>query len=155
MWTPTEDLTVDVNAGLHPAIRDIRLATSPRDSKFVSSPSIWPTSPATRNISNQVSGSIAVEKKINDQWFLRGGLGAQDTEYESVPAGAGGGQSGADYNFFLRSGFWLTPQINAFVEGGADLRRYRDSWYDSNAYRVVGGLSSDEIGLFRGEIYGG
>jgi len=153
VWTPAEDLTVDVKAAFarQYGIFGSSVATN---AGFISSPNVTSVSAYTQ-YSNQVSGSVAIEKKFNDQWFLRGGVGAQDTEYEGGSAGVAGGQSGADYNFFLRSGFWLTPQINAFVEGGADLRRYRDSWYDSNAYRVVGGLSSDEIGLFRGEIYGG
>jgi hypothetical protein len=153
VWKPTEDLTVDVTAGFtrQYGVFGSLLAAG---SKFVSTASPGSVT-SYPQFSNQVSGSISVEKKITEQWFLRGGFGAQDIEYESVPAGVGGGLSGADYNAFLRSGFWVTPQVNAFVEGGADLRRYTDSWYDSNAYRVVGGLSSDLISLFRGEVYAG
>ena len=153
VWKPTEDLTVDVTAGFtrQYGIFGSILAAG---SKFVSSTSAGNVT-AYPQFSNQISGSISVEKKITERWFVRGGFGAQDIEYESVPAGVGGGLNGAGYNAFLRSGFWVTPQVNAFVEGGADLRRYTDSWYDSNAYRVVGGLSSDLISLFRGEVYAG
>jgi hypothetical protein len=154
VWTPTEDLTVDVAAGFTRkyGLFGSLLATG---SDFVSATGggnvvTYP------QFSNQFSGSVSVEKKISERWFLRAGLGAQDTEYEGVPTGVvGGGRSGANYNAFLRTGFWVTPQVNAFVEGGADLHRYGDSWYDSNAYRLIGGLGSDLIGLFRGEVFAG
>jgi len=153
VWTPTQDLTVDVAAGF---TRSYGLFGSllAAGSDFVSATN-------TANVatypqfSNQFSGSVSVEKKITEQWFLRGGFGAQDVEYEGVPAGVGGGRSGTDSNAYLRTGFWVTPQVNAFVEGGVDLRRYGDNWYDSNAYRLIGGLGSDLIGLFRGEVFGG
>jgi hypothetical protein len=153
VWTPTRDLTIDVAAGFtrQYGLFGSLLATG---SDFVSGTS-------TANVatypqfSNQFSGSVSVEKKITEQWFLRGGIGAQAVEYEGVPIGLGSGRSGADYNAFLRTGFWVTPQVNAFVEGGADLRRYGDCWYDSNAYRLIGGLGSDLIGLFRGEVFAG
>ena len=152
VWNPTEDLTVDVTASFtrQYGIFGSILAAG---SKFVSSASAGNVT-AYPQFSNQISGTISVEKKITERWFVRGGFGAQDIEYESVPTG-GGGLNGADYNAFLRGGYWVTPQVNALVEGGADLHRYADSWYDSNAYRVVGGLSSDLISLFRGEVYGG
>ena len=153
VWTPTQDLTINVAAGF---ARQYGLFGSllAAGSDFVSATSqgnvvTYP------QFSNQFSGSVSVEKKITEQWFLRGGLGAQDIVYEGVPIGVGGGLNGADYNAFLRTGVWVTPQVNAFVEGGADLRRYGDSWYNSNAYRLIGGLGSDLIGLFRGEVFAG
>jgi hypothetical protein len=153
VWTPTQDLTIDFAAGF---TRKYGLFGSllSAGSDFVSATNAANVATYPQ-FSNQFSGSVSVEKKITEQWFLRGGFGAQDVEYEGVPAGVGGGRSGADYNAFLRTGVWVTPQVNAFVEGGADLRRYGDSWYDSNAYRLIGGLGSDLIGLFRGEVFAG
>ena len=89
--------------------------------------------------------ALSVEKKINSLWFVRGGVGAADIQYEAAPTGLSSALGGMDYNGFLRTGYWVTPQFNAFVEGGADLHRYGDSWYDSNSYRIIGGLSSDLI----------
>ena len=153
LWRPAEDLTVAADVGLLGNM-DCTVRCS-RGSNFVAAASAGGTATYPQ-FSNQFSGSISVEKKFSDQWFLRGGFGAQEVNYESVPPGVvGGGRSGADYNAFLRTGMWITPQINAFVEGGADFRRYRDNWYDSNAYRLIGGLSSDMIGLFRGEVFAG
>lgn len=150
MWTPTEDLTVAVAAGYtrQYGLFGSLLATG-SDSVSATGADRVVTYP---QFSNQFSGSVSIEKKITEQWFLRGGIGAQAIEYEGVPTG-GGGQCGAEYNAFLRTGLWATPQVNVFVEGGADLWRYGDDWYDSNAYRLVGGLGSDVIGLFRGEVF--
>ena len=77
------------------------------------------------------------------------------TLFMSVPPPEITGELGAaDYNAFVRGGFWLTPQLNAFVETGGDLRHYfATSLYDTNAYRVIGGLSSGMIGLFRRERF--
>ena len=153
VWTAAEDLTIDAKAAF---TRQYGIFGS-----FLAAGSTWATSPTVTNVtgytqySNQISGAISIEKKFSDQWFLRGGVGVQDIVYEGAPLGVASAQSGSDYNGFLRTGFWLTPQVNAFVEGGGDVRRYRDSWYDSNAYRVIGGLSSDLISLFRGEVYAG
>ena len=154
VWTPTQDLTVDVAAGF---TRKYGLFGSllAAGSDFVSATGGGNVATYPQ-FSNQFSGSVSAEKKISERWFLRGGFGAQYAQYEGVPIGVGGGgRSGADYNAFLRTGFWVTPQVNAFVEGGADLHRYGDSWYDSNAYRLIGGLGSDLIGLFRGEVFAG
>jgi hypothetical protein len=153
LWRPMEDLTIDATAA-YTRQYGIFGSSVAAGSSFVSSPNLTIAN-GYAQYSNQTNGSITVEKKFGDQWFLRGGLDAQDIEYEGGAADVVEWQSGLDDNFFLRSGIWLTPQINTFVEGGADLRRYRDGWYDSNAYRLVGGLGSNGIGLFRGEIFAG
>lgn len=121
---------------------------------------------ALGTFANQFTGSLAVEKKLTDRAFVRASAGVQYVTYDGQPVnpwltaftGAPVGtalQNGLNYTGSLRAGFWVTPQIYAFVEPGADLRRYANSWNDTNGYRVIGGLGSDLIGLFRGEIYGG
>jgi len=152
VWKPAEDWTVDITGafGRQYGIFGSFVAAG---SSFVSTPTLGVVT-GYRQYSNQFNGSLSVEKKF-DQWFLRGGFGVQDVQYEAAPVGVAGAQSGFDYNGFLRGGFWATPQLNVFVETGADLRQYRDSWYDADAYRVIAGLSSDLISLFRGEVYGG
>ena len=59
------------------------------------------------------------------------------------------------YSAFLHAGYRITPQVNAFVEVDDNVIGYSNTWYNSNSYRIIGGLSSDLIGLFRGEIYAG
>ena len=117
---------------------------------------------------NQYSGYVSVEKQFAGRWFLRGVTGAQYISYDSRPSeawwlapygsatyGGNRGQDGLNYTGSLRAGAWVTPQLYLFLEPGADLRFYRNSWADTNGYHIVSGLGSDLISLFRGEIYGG
>jgi hypothetical protein len=109
-----------------------------------------------RQFIDQMTATLTVEKKLTDRTFIRTGLGVQKVIYEQPPVGVSRSLNGIDYNAFGRFGFWVTPQVNAFVETGADLRRYNNAApSDSNSYHLVGGVSSDLIGLVRGEVYGG
>jgi len=122
---------------------------------------------AAQQYTNQYSGYVSVEKKFAGRWFLRGTTGAQYITYDSRPSDpwwfapfggvnfANRSLNGLNYTASVRGGMWVTPQIYAFVEPGADLRFYQNSWADTNGYRIIGGLGSDMISLFRGEIYGG
>lgn len=134
---------------------------------------------SVQQYTNQVSGAVSAEQKITDRAFVRATAEAQYISYDSRPAAQpfigglfpitpadplngqaagqafGNYQNGLAYRGLLRGGAWLTPQIYGFVEPGVDLRRYNNSVFDSNGYRVLAGLGSDMIGLFRGEIYGG
>jgi len=116
---------------------------------------------ASQQFSNQISGSVAVEKKISD-WFVRGSTGVQYVAYDSRPNGyrpllaaSGDAQNGLSYTASLRGGVWLSPLIYGFVEPALDLRRYENSISDTNGYRIIGGFGSDLVSLFRGEVYGG
>lgn len=121
---------------------------------------------------NQFSGTIAAEKKISARTFVRAMTTGQYLSYDNRPTSASaigvidpygfgapafGGllQDGYDWRSMVRGGAWITPQIYGFFEPGVDLRRYRNSAFDTNGWRMIGGLGSDMIGLFRGEIYGG
>jgi hypothetical protein len=117
--------------------------------------------------SNQYSALLSVEKNFGDRWFVRGATGGEYVSYDSRPTPAygfsnltGGGldsvsQDGWSSQLSLRGGLWLTPYLYGFVEPAGDFRFYANSASDTNGYRVVAGLGSDLIGLFRGEIYGG
>lgn len=164
LWSPMEDL----NFGF---VADYTRQNGLFGSNFGSSlngPNILSTGVVsnTPQYTNQVSAYISAEKKITDRWFLRGATGAQYVAYDSQPSepywstalyGANYFRplNGVAYTASLRSGFWLTPQIYGFVEPVADLRFYQNSWSDTNGYRIIGGIGSDMISLFRGEIYGG
>lgn len=55
-----------------------------------------------------------------------------------------------------RAGYWFTPLLYGFVEPSVNWRRFdQQSGFDSRGYRVVGGVGSDRISLFRGELFAG
>ncbi|RBP07325.1 hypothetical protein DFR50_12850 [Roseiarcus fermentans] len=152
VWKPTADLTVDVT-GAFTRQNGIFGTFGAAGSSFVSSINTTSTAALNQNW-NEASGALAIEKLLADRFYVRVGAGAQLTQYEALPLG-GGSQSGASYDAFVRTGYWVTPQLSVFIEGGGDWARYWNGWYDTNGYRVIGGLRSDLIGLFRGEIYAG
>ena len=60
------------------------------------------------------------------------------------------------YWLTARAGYNLTPQFYVFAEGSGIFQRFNNSLFDTNGYRVVGGVGTkDEQSLFRGEVYGG
>ncbi len=156
-WTPTRDVTVDASAGFSRSSGFFNSAVS-NSSSYVSS-SFVSTSLLNVGLVQQftdvLSGNAYVEKRFNDQWFLRGGVGVADVIYEAPTSGVSGLLDVVDINGFLRTGFYVLPSVNAFVEVGDDAKEYHIDWYDTNAQRVIAGLNSDLISLFRGEVYAG
>ncbi|MDE2364544.1 MAG: outer membrane beta-barrel protein, partial [Hyphomicrobiales bacterium] len=55
----------------------------------------------------------------------------------------------------VRGGVWVSPEVYAFAEATGNLRDYIEQGYTSKGYRVVAGVGSDRISLFRGEVFGG
>ena len=117
---------------------------------------------------NQFTGLLTVEKQLGDRASITAKAGVQYINYDPLPSNAWFNaligniqaynsvqQNSLDYTAGLRGTFWMTPQVYGFVEPSADLRRYRNSYNDTNGYRVIAGVGSDLISLFRGEIYGG
>ncbi|MBG0811718.1 outer membrane beta-barrel protein [Methylosinus sp. H3A] len=159
IWSPVSDLSVYFTA-------DYTRQNGLFGSNFgAGAPAVYVpagyTVAASQQFSNQISGSVAVEKKIAD-WFVRGSTGVQYVAYDSRPSGnfpflaaSGDAQNGLSYTASLRGGVWLSPMIYGFVEPTLDLRRYENSISDTNGYRIIGGFGSDLISLFRGEVYGG
>jgi hypothetical protein len=160
LWSPTADLVTNLSVNytrMSGPFGSTLITTSPINSatSFVGAVSALNVS-GFRQFANQTTGTVSVQKTVTDALFVRVGGSVQDLVYERPPIGYTGGLSGVDGSGFLRLGTPVTPQVNAFVEGGGDFRRYYStSFYDTNAFRVIGGLSSDLIGLFRGEVYGG
>src|SRR5204862_6858846 len=62
---------------------------------------------------------------------------------------------GAVHTLTARGGRWVVPFLYAFAEASIDQRRYAIDTLNSHGYRTLGGIGSEQIGLFRGEIYGG
>lgn len=122
---------------------------------------------SAQTYTNQFTGAVSVEKTI-DKAFIRGSLGAQYVNYDVqavnpwLNALAGNplasnspNLNSIAYTASLRGGYWIIPQVYAFVEPSGDFRRYANSWNNTNGYRIIGGFGSDLISLFRGEVYGG
>lgn len=167
VWEPLRDLTVRASID---ASRQTGLF-----SPFIGSTNGMTSLPNTFSFSsvqqyvNQFSGVLSAEKKIGDRGFVRASASAFYTSYDNRPQFAtfssydeyasrafdGNYLNGFGFRGALRGGAWITPQIYAFAEPAIDLRRYSNSFYDTNGYRVLAGLGSDMLSLFRGEIYGG
>ena len=152
VWSPSRDLSIDINGGVTRQF-GVFGTIGAVGSSFVSSPNSSIAAGVNQNW-NQVYGGLSVQKNFTDRFYVRAGVGAQDTLYESLPYG-GSSLSGVNYDAFIRAGYWVIPQVSAFLEGDGNWSEYRDSWYNSNSYRLIGGLSSQLISLFRGEIYAG
>lgn len=177
VWDPTPDLTFHFNLDF------ARQSGLFSPSFGANATQAYLTGAATfstvQQYTNQFSGAISAEKKITDRAFIRATAAASYISYDSRPSAQpftgglfpitpfdvvnsqaigqafGNYQNGFSYRGMLRGGAWLTPQIYGFVEPGVDIRRYDNRIFDSNGYRVIAGIGSDMISLFRGEIYGG
>jgi opacity protein-like surface antigen len=163
IYRPMEDLTFDV---IFDYSRQIGLFGSGfgagGPSIFVPN-TIVPT--GVPQYSNQLTGLVSVEKKITDRSFveLRGGV--QRLIYQNSPnspinfalpgAVAPTQQNGVIYTVSARVGYWVAPAFYMFVEPGGAFHNYQIFRSDTAGYSIVSGLGSDQIGLWRGEIYAG
>jgi hypothetical protein len=110
--------------------------------------------PTANPIAYNQYAAVATVQKTFGQAFLSATGSVVDLAYDSNAPGMPSA-SGTTYTGVGRGGFWLTPALYAYVEGSLDQRRYATSDFNSSGYRAVGGLGSDQIGLFKGELYGG
>ena len=107
---------------------------------------------------NQFVGSASVVKMFNESFVsLRGSI--SHITYDSsngvpnnpLPAPI----DGTIYSVSGRAGYWVNPFFNVYVEPTYNWQRYSASAGESTGYRVVGGIATDRIGLYRGEIFAG
>lgn len=109
---------------------------------------------------NSLLGQATVQKSFGRLFTAIGGSIAM-TLYEDTKTiyGASLAQGYRNVNVYQgsgRIGYWLTPAFYAFVEPTGNGRDYYNSpSFNSQGVRVVGGVGTDRIGLFRGEVYGG
>lgn len=115
-----------------------------------SEPIVSPVGTTFVNPSNQFTGMASVEKTLNNSFVQLRGLVVRTTYDNTLIT-----QDGTVYAFTGRLGYWVTPDLNVFVEPSVDWRRYDASLLGSSGYGVVGGAASRQIGLFRGELYAG
>jgi hypothetical protein len=102
---------------------------------------------------NQFSGTASVQKAFGSAFVNIGGsvVGIQYDHNDSTSPSP----DGVTYTATGRGGFWFTPVLYAYTEAAFDERRFANQIFNSSGYRTVGGIGSDQIGLFRGEVYGG
>ena len=63
---------------------------------------------------------------------------------------------GANYQVSGRIGYHVGPSIYVFADGAGIFQRFNNSLFNTNGYRVTGGIGSDDPkSLLTGEIYGG
>ena len=117
------------------------------------------TTPGVNPIAfNQFTGGASVTKTI-DQFFVT----LSGTAYyiafdhsDNAPVPFQTSHDGANYWVSGRVGYHVTPQFYVFAEGDGIFQRFNNSLFDTNGYRVIGGIGSDDPkSLFRGEVYGG
>jgi hypothetical protein len=107
---------------------------------------------------NQITGSASVQKNFNGSFVALGGSTTY-VAYDNVAPRPGTFATtfpdGVLTSVTGRAGYWVSPWFYAFAEPSLDWRRFNNASLDSSGYRVIGGLGSDQIGLFRGEIFAG
>ena len=63
---------------------------------------------------------------------------------------------GANYQVDGKIGYHVAPSIYVFADGAGIFQRFQNSLFNTNGYRVTGGIGSDDPkSLLTGEIYGG
>ena len=117
------------------------------------------TTPGVNPISyNQFTGRASVTKTI-DQAFVTVSGTAFNIIYDhsdNVPDPFQTSHDGASFWISGRVGYNFTPSFYVFAQGDGIFQRFSNSLFDTNGYRVIGGVgSNDPHSLFRGEVYGG
>jgi hypothetical protein len=171
VWSPEPDFTITGLAGytrqnglLGASIGQLNPTLGGLSQPYLASIGTYS---AVEQYSNQYTGMLSMEKKLTN-FFVTSSLALQYVTYDSAPTSTiynpalpfkvnnpATGLAGGSLTFSVRGGYWLTPQVYAFVEPGLDIRRYQYPADATDGYRVVAGLGTDMISLFRGEIWGG
>jgi hypothetical protein len=107
----------------------------------------------------QIYGSSSIQKEFGPVFTAVGGS-ITGTKYQDVTDNLGNTineqfQNGVVYTGNVRVGVRLSPVFYAYVEPSENWTRYNASNLDSHGYRIVGGVGSDLISLFSGEVYAG
>jgi hypothetical protein len=101
---------------------------------------------------DQLSGAASVQKNFARSFVTFGGS-LVDIDYDRISGSTAPSPGGTTYTAGLRGGLWITPALYGYVEGAADSRDY--GALGSSGHRVVGGVGTDQIGLFKGEVFAG
>jgi hypothetical protein len=153
-YQPTADLVVNAQFD-YTRQRDLFSTFGIDHSVTTLNPTAIGLSPVANPLAyNQFAGTASVQKTF-DRAFVSFGGSIVDISYDTDPLLGAPSPNGTTYTGTGRGGFWFTPYLYAYLEGTVDQRRFADDHFNSNGYRTVGGIGTDQIGLFRGEVYGG
>ena len=107
---------------------------------------------------NQFTGGASVTKAF-DRFFVTLGATASYIAYDhsdNVPNPFQTSHNGTSLWVTGRVGYHVVPTVYVFAEADGIWQRFTNSIFDTNGYRVIGGIGTDDrSSLFRGEIYGG
>jgi hypothetical protein len=122
---------------------------------FLSS-GIYATTPVNYT---QLFGSTSLQKEFGSFFAAIGGS-VTGTKYQNNQDNLGNTineqfQNGTVSTVNGRIGYHISPIIYTYIEPSVNEQQYNASNLDSHGYRVVGGIGSDLISLFRGEVFGG
>lgn len=102
---------------------------------------------------NQLTGSLQAQKNFSTAFVIATGTVVGQIYDQNTAIGEN--PNNVTFTGGLRGGIWLTPAIYGYVEGSGDSRNQSVSSLSSSGYRVAGGFGTDQLGLVRGEVYGG
>jgi len=103
---------------------------------------------------NQISASGSVQKNFVDAFAVLSAA-VVDQMYDRSTGVVAPSPDGVTVIGTGRGGIWITPALYGYAEIAGDNRSFSTSALSSNGYRIVGGLGTDQIGLMKGEVYGG
>jgi hypothetical protein len=132
------------------------------ESRFVRSGDTVPTTGAVSPDGPIMTNSLVEAATFNtrfNRFIWSAGINWSWTNYENAKSfGVPVDQSfrnGAVTTLTQRFGYEISPSTTVFLQPQYNFRRYKNSAYNSEGYRIYGGLSTEMTRLVRGEIYGG
>jgi len=103
---------------------------------------------------NQLTGSASAQKSFSDVFVILSGS-IVDITYDSSSTMTAPSSNGVTFTGSSRGGYWIIPDIYAYLQTSIDKRNYAATALSSSGFRSVAGLGSDRFGLFQGELFAG
>jgi hypothetical protein len=102
---------------------------------------------------NQFTGLASMQRTFQGAFVTVSGS-VVDINFDPL-AGNQQSPNGAVYTAAAKGGIWMSPFFYLSTNISVDDRQYALSALDSHGVRALAGIGTDQIGLFRGEVYGG
>jgi hypothetical protein len=150
-WEPQRDFTLRAQGGY-------AHLTNVSNSGFVTTPTGGTAIIVSPQHYDTISGSVSGVKSF-DRIFVGLAGTLNGTTYDNLQQSTGSVSQSYRNNIVYdasgRLGYAVSSALYAFSQAEGNITSFNDSIYDSHGYRLVSGLGSDRLGLFRGEIYAG